>query len=103
WFTSRGRPTLVLPVGDSLPLPMARVDALLPAKIGASTRFSDADRDRSQAQKVEWLTIDWHVADTVGFHRLQGLSQSNRSRTSQTDPAQVQYTVSDGSVLTATP
>jgi len=36
---------------------MARVDALLPAKIGASTRFSDADRDRSQAQKVEWLTI----------------------------------------------
>ena len=33
--------------------PMARVDALCPAKIGASTRFSDADRDRSQAQKVE--------------------------------------------------
>jgi len=29
------------------------VDALCPAKIGASTRFSDADRDRRQAQKVE--------------------------------------------------
>jgi hypothetical protein len=35
------------------PLPMVRVDAPAPAKIGASTRFSDADRDRSQAQKVE--------------------------------------------------
>ena len=33
--------------------PMARGDALCAAKIGASTRFSDADRDRSQAQKVE--------------------------------------------------
>jgi hypothetical protein len=34
-------------------MPMVRVDAPAPAKIGASTRFSDADRDRSQAQKVE--------------------------------------------------
>ena len=33
--------------------PMVRVDAPCPAKIGASTRFSDADRDRRQAQKVE--------------------------------------------------
>ena len=32
---------------------MVRVDALVPAKIGASTRFSDVDRDRRQAQKVE--------------------------------------------------
>ena len=34
-------------------MPMVRVDAPAPAKIGASTRFSDDDRDRSQAQKVE--------------------------------------------------
>src|SRR5215469_2055756 len=35
---------------------------------------------------------------------LQGLSQNaNPSRISRTDPAQAQYTVSDGSVLTATP
>jgi hypothetical protein len=34
-------------------LPMVRVDALRPARLGASTRFSDAGRDRSQAQKVE--------------------------------------------------
>jgi hypothetical protein len=88
WFDIRRCAILRLAVGDSLHLPMARVDALLPAKIDASTR-SPRNIEISakiplrdllrQCEGTNWIGLCWTILDAaIGTLVLMALPWTGR-------------------------